>query len=101
MTRARRLNSAEIERGLRSLKSWRHSRKALRRQFKFETFARAIRFVVEVAASAERLNHHPDVDIRFSLIRVALSTHDVGGISNKDFQLARLIESHARQEYPI
>ncbi len=101
MARLKRLDQIQIQRGLKPLPGWRFSRNALRRQYRFETFKTAIHFVNAVAAEAEGLNHHPDIDIRFSRVRVALSTHDVGGISSRDLHLARLIEGQARRRHSV
>jgi 4a-hydroxytetrahydrobiopterin dehydratase len=89
------LSKAEIDRRVPSLDSWSHSRGALRRTFNFTGFAEALRFVVAVGGLAESANHHPDIDIRYSRVRLALSTHDVSGISPKDFALASRIDSVA------
>lgn len=61
----------------------------LRREFIFEDFAEALRFVNRVARIAEKAQHHPDVDIRWNRVRLAWTTHDVGGLTLRDFELAR------------
>ena len=58
------------------------------RVFKFEDFLAAMRFVNKVAELAESAGHHPDIDIRYSKVRLALVTHDAGGLTSKDFDLA-------------
>lgn len=60
--------------------------------FAFERFADGIRFVDRVAAIADEMDHHPDIDIRYTKIAMSLSTHDVGGISASDLTLAERIE---------
>jgi len=86
------LSVAEIRKRLPELHGWTLSRGALRCEFKFETFPKALQFVARVGAMAEEANHHPDIDIRYSVVKLALSTHDVGGISEKDFALAAAID---------
>ncbi len=86
------LSSNQIQKRLPELHGWRLSRGALRCEFKFETFKKAMDFVVKVGAMAEEADHHPDIDIRYSVVRLALSTHDAGGISDKDFSLAGAID---------
>lgn len=86
------LLSADIRRRLPELHGWTLSRGALRCEFKFETFPKALQFVARVGAMAEAANHHPDIDIRYCVVKLALSTHDVGGISEKDFALAGAID---------
>lgn len=86
------LSSSEILRRLPALHGWTLSRGALRCEFKFETFPKALEFVARVGGLAEEANHHPDIDIRYCMVKLALSTHDVGGISDKDFSLAGAID---------
>ena len=86
------LSSGEIRKRLPELHGWVQSRGALRCEFKFETFPKALEFVARVGAMAEEADHHPDIDIRYRVVKLALSTHDVGGISEKDFSLAAAID---------
>lgn len=86
------LTGSEITKGLTTLHGWRFSRNALRCEFRFESFKQALQFVNRVGAIAEAKDHHPDIDIRFSLVRLALSTHDAGGVSARDLSLAREID---------
>jgi 4a-hydroxytetrahydrobiopterin dehydratase len=86
------LSDAEIRKRLTSVPEWSLSRGAIRRRFRFPDFARALEFVVAVGRLAEKANHHPDIDIRYSLVRLALSTHDVSGITSKDLALAQAID---------
>ena len=86
------LSTAEIRKRLPELHGWTLSRGALRCEFKFESFQKALDFVARVGAMAEEADHHPDIDIRYSVVRLALSTHDVGGISDRDFALAASID---------
>ena len=93
------LSIAEVRKKLPGLSGWTLSRGALRREFRFENFVKALQFVDMVGAMAEEANHHPDIDIRYSRVKLALSTHDVGGISQKDFSLAKAINGkHAPRE---
>ena len=86
------LSSGEIRKRLPELHGWVLSRGALRCEFKFETFPKALEFVARVGAMAEEADHHPDIDIRYRVVKLALSTHEVGGISEKDFALAAAID---------
>ncbi len=90
------LSTAEIRGRLPELEGWTFSRGALRCEFKFESFKKALAFVVRVASMAERADHHPDIDIRYSVVRLALSTHDVSGISDRDFSLAAAIDGKSK-----
>lgn len=61
--------------------------------FEFPTYLAGATFVSTIAHLAEGMDHHPDLDLRYQKLRVALNTHDVGGISPLDFELARRIEA--------
>jgi 4a-hydroxytetrahydrobiopterin dehydratase len=89
------LSNAEIRRRLPELHGWRYSRGGLRCEFKFATFEKALRFVVRVGALAEAADHHPDIDIRYCKVKLALTTHDLGGVSERDFALARVIDDQS------
>ena len=77
---------------LSALPSWKVETGELTRTFLFEDFRAALRFVNLVAELAEEAGHHPDIDIRYNRIRLALSTHDACGITAKDFDLATCID---------
>jgi 4a-hydroxytetrahydrobiopterin dehydratase len=65
--------------------------KSLHRAFKFKTFAEAWSFMTHVALIAEKMNHHPDWSNSYNKVDISLSTHDLGGITAKDLELARAI----------
>jgi 4a-hydroxytetrahydrobiopterin dehydratase len=67
----------------------------LRKTFVFHDFVHALHFVNRLGESAEEAQHHPDLDIRYNKVTVALSTHDAGGITEKDFALAEEAERAA------
>ncbi len=83
----------EVQAGLGSLPGWAVQGGALVKQFTLPSFVAAVEFVDTVAAMAEEANHHPDLDIRYDKVRVALVTHSEGGITGKDVQMAKRIES--------
>ncbi len=68
---------------------------ALCRSFTFDSFGAAIGFVTAVAIEAERMNHHPDIDIRWTTVRISLTTHDAGGLTSKDTHLAAAMDALA------
>jgi 4a-hydroxytetrahydrobiopterin dehydratase len=82
------LSSTEIAQKLQAIPQWRLEKDALARSFSFSDFREAMSFVNSVAAVAERAGHHPDIDIRYNQVNLALSSHDAGGITNRDFALA-------------
>lgn len=82
------LSSTEIEQRMATVPDWRLEGGELVRVFSFGDFREAMSFVNSVAAIAERAGHHPDIDIRYNKVTLALSSHDAGGITDQDFSLA-------------
>lgn len=78
---------------MRSIPLWRLERGELVRDRQFENFVEAMQFVNSVAELAEGAGHHPDVDIRYNRVRLALISHDAGGLTERDFDLAAAIDS--------
>jgi 4a-hydroxytetrahydrobiopterin dehydratase len=85
------LSTAEIQQALTTIPDWRLEGGALARDFSFGDFREAMSFVNLVAALAERAGHHPDIDIRYNKVKLALSSHDAGGITGRDVSLAEEI----------
>ncbi|HEY2924187.1 MAG TPA: 4a-hydroxytetrahydrobiopterin dehydratase [Candidatus Eisenbacteria bacterium] len=92
-----KLPQAELDRALRDLPGWSTKEGAITKTYKHESFAEAIVFVNAVAHLAELANHHPDIDIRYTNVTISLVTHDQGGITEKDVNLAREIEEVRRK----
>ena len=86
-----RLDDGEIARRLKEVPGWERSGESLRREFRFDGFSAAIGFVNRVAALANAADHHPDIDIRFDKVTLQLTTHDSGGLTERDFTLAQRI----------
>jgi 4a-hydroxytetrahydrobiopterin dehydratase len=84
-----KLSTAQIKKALTSAKAWKKKGSALTRTFQFKDFPAALRFVNAVGRKAEKEWHHPDIDIRWNKVTLALTTHDAGGLTKKDFELAR------------
>ncbi|MCC6930260.1 MAG: 4a-hydroxytetrahydrobiopterin dehydratase [Gemmatimonadaceae bacterium] len=87
------LSDIEIQRELGSLPGWARRAQALVKTFTFPAFPAGIDWVRRAADAAESMNHHPDIDIRYTRITVTLSTHDAGGITTKDLALARALDA--------
>lgn len=87
------LSDIEIQRALGLLPGWSRKGDAIVKTYTFATFPAGIEFVNHVAKVAEEMQHHPDVDIRYSKLYFSLSTHDAGGVTNKDIELAQRIEA--------
>ncbi len=83
-----KLSESQIEAGLGSHPSWGELNGEIQRTFEFEDFKGAMKFVNTVAEYAERAQHHPDILIRYNKVTLSVSTHDAGGITQKDFDLA-------------
>lgn len=85
----KQLSAAETKQALASVPGWRRRGQVISRRFEFADFPAAMKFVNAVARAAEKANHHPDIDIRWNEVTLALTTHDAGGLTEKDFDLAR------------
>jgi 4a-hydroxytetrahydrobiopterin dehydratase len=90
------LAETEIKQALTGLKGWIHNGSAIQRVFEFPDFKAAMQFVNKVADAAEQANHHPDIDIRYNKVTMALVSHDAGGVTQKDVQMAERINQVAR-----
>ncbi len=71
---------------------WTEENASLTQEFKFSDFKSALDFVNRVGGLAEALNHHPDIELGWGRVKVSLSTHDAGGVTDKDHQLAEKID---------
>jgi 4a-hydroxytetrahydrobiopterin dehydratase len=91
-TVAELLEDEQIEQRLDELGDWRRESDEISKTFEFDDFATAIEFVNGVARLADRYDHHPDIDIRYNKVTLALSTHSEGGLTERDFTLANDIE---------
>ena len=85
----------DVDSLLNDLPEWRREGNEIRRTITAPDFPTAIRIVDEIAVQAEELNHHPDIDIRWRKLHLALTTHDKGGLTESDFTLAGLIDGIA------
>lgn len=96
----RKLAEAEIAARLPEVAGWAHRDGALRRDFEFADFVAAFGFMTRVALLAEAAGHHPDWSNVYRTVRIALSTHDAGGVTDLDFDLAAKIArlADARRE---
>ena len=88
-----KLSDIEVQRTLGAHAGWTRRGNTITKTFEFPTFPAAIAFVNRVAEAAEGMDHHPDVDIRYTKVTCSLSTHSAGGITSKDFNLAEEIDN--------
>lgn len=89
----KKLSNEEIENALSDLEDWEAENDNLKKHFEFENFADALAFVNRVGAISEERDHHPDVLFGWGYAEFFITTHDVGGITARDFELARAIEN--------
>jgi 4a-hydroxytetrahydrobiopterin dehydratase len=87
------MKAPELKERLKKIPEWELEKKHIERTFEFDDFADAIDFVNAVAEVAEEEEHHPDIDIRYNKVRLLLSTHSKGGLTELDFALAERIDT--------
>jgi len=84
-----KLTSTQIKTALTAVPEWKKKGAAISRTYQFKDFPAAIKFVGAIARLAEKAWHHPDIDIRWNKVTLTLTTHDAGGLTRKDFALAK------------
>jgi 4a-hydroxytetrahydrobiopterin dehydratase len=85
----KKLTATQIKSALAAIPDWKKHGSTISRTFQFKDFPAAIEFVNAVAGLAEQAWHHPDIDIRWNKVALTLTTHDAGGLTEKDFALAK------------
>ncbi len=90
-----KLSDAEVEQALAGLDGWRREGDTITRDFQFRDFVEAMGFIAQVGLLAERANHHPNLSNVYNRVTIALSTHDEGGITERDVSLATEISGRA------
>ena len=88
-----KLSADDAKARVKELEGWGVEDDAIVKEFRFGGFPEAVAFVVRLGMAAEVANHHPDLDIRYNRVRVALSTHSEGGLTEKDLSLAGEVEA--------
>jgi 4a-hydroxytetrahydrobiopterin dehydratase len=86
-----KLSEKEVASHLGALQKWQIEKGELTRTFTFKDFVASLAFVNQVGERAEAASHHPDIDIRYNKVRLGLVTHDAGGLTAKDFELAAIV----------
>lgn len=95
MSPLQKLTDAEIEESLDTLDDWTLDHGKLYREFRFANFVQAFGFMTQIALIAESMNHHPEWFNVYNTVRIHLATHDAGGITPKDIELANKISALA------
>lgn len=89
----KKLSAGEIENALAGLNGWTVENVKLKKRFEFQNFAESLAFVNRVGAIAETADHHPDICFGWGFAEFSITTHDTGGLTGNDFDLAKEIES--------
>lgn len=97
VAQTRLLNPTEINQQLQNVPGWTTKDKQLSRTFQFKNFVEAIDFVNRLVEPAQTAQHHPDIYISYNKVRISLTTHDAGGITQQDFALAKKISQLSAQ----
>jgi 4a-hydroxytetrahydrobiopterin dehydratase len=91
-----KMTADQVAAGVRALAGWAaDSDASIKRTFKFKDHITAMGFVTRVAMAAEVLDHHPDLRIVYNTVDIVLSSHDAGGVTDRDFALAKKIDEYA------
>lgn len=88
-----KLSADKIKESLEKLDNWKVEGKFLRKKYKFENFAESLAFVNKVGEIAEERDHHPDITFGWGYAEFEITTHDTGGLTHNDFELAEAIEN--------
>ena len=93
-TKLRQLSNTKIKQKLAGLKGWRRKRNAITKEFVLPSFTGATRFIAKLATPANKMDHHPDVQLyRYKRVKILLTTHSAGGLTQNDFDLAAKIDA--------
>jgi 4a-hydroxytetrahydrobiopterin dehydratase len=92
------LSKVEIQQKLKDMRGWSHMGKAIQKRYTLKSFMPAISLVNKIAELAEKAGHHPDITINYNVVGISLSTHSEGGVTQKDFDLARQIDQLAETQ---
>jgi 4a-hydroxytetrahydrobiopterin dehydratase len=93
----KKMTDAKVAAEVKTLAGWSVKRGKLHREYKFPDFPHAFGFMATAAPAIEKMNHHPEWSNVYNQVTVDLSTHDAGGITQKDFDLAQLLEGIAKK----
>jgi 4a-hydroxytetrahydrobiopterin dehydratase len=88
-----RLSDTEIDERLKGLDGWEHAGDAIVKEFENGDFKGSVDLVNRITPEAEEMNHHPDLEISWSTVKVTITTHSEGGLTDGDFELARRIDA--------
>lgn len=95
MTALTKFDETQVEDALKEVPEWSEINGEIQRTYQFDDFVQSMAFVNKVADAAESAQHHPDILIRYNKVTISVSTHDAGGITVKDFDLAKQADGFA------
>jgi 4a-hydroxytetrahydrobiopterin dehydratase len=88
-----KLKKQEIDLRMSKLQGWQLSGDTIKKEYKFKDFSESMAFVVKIALEAEKVQHHPDMTIEYSRVKIVLTTYSEEGLTSKDFDLAEKIDT--------
>jgi 4a-hydroxytetrahydrobiopterin dehydratase len=97
----KKLTEAEINAKMAAMPGWSLRNGKLHREYKFSDFRHAIEFMMAAVPGIDKMNHHPEWANVYNRVTVDLTTHDAGGITARDFELAGLLETTARKDFGV
>ncbi len=86
------MNLGEITKSMQELNNWALESSTIVKEYELENFSQAIDFVNKIKEIAEKHNHHPDITIQYNVVFLVLTTHSAGGLTEKDFEVAKEID---------
>jgi 4a-hydroxytetrahydrobiopterin dehydratase len=89
------LTEEELTQHMDHLPGWTRDGGSLIKEYHFKRFSQSLQFVNHIAETADAVNHHPDIDIRYDKVRLVLSTHDAGGVTQSDVEMAASADDSA------
>ena len=89
----KKLTEIEISKKIKNFPNWTYQHKSIQASFKFNDFKDTFFVMKEIALMAEKINHHPNWSNIYNVLNVRLTTHDAGGVTDKDFELAKMIDA--------
>jgi len=93
------LSEEQIDQRLDRLSGWVQDENRIRKEFSFADFVEAVNFVDALVKPAESANHHPDLTVSWGSVTVSLTTHDEGGLTEKDFELAEITDQIYQEDF--
>ncbi|MCH8012235.1 MAG: 4a-hydroxytetrahydrobiopterin dehydratase [Candidatus Marinimicrobia bacterium] len=87
-----KLSEEKIQTALKELLSWEFTKNLIQKEFTFDTYMAGIDFVNRIAAKAEEQNHHPDLEVGWCRVKVVFTSHDSGGVTERDIRMAKIVD---------